>query len=146
MKFKITSANFGHLGLLVFILFVIGGIILEHINPPEEPPIVILDRAFPCQQDKNLWVLSESFKADQSIYICGNIKSNKTTLKAQVQIRVYENKLQPMDNAIYYDNIWISNGDVKLPIKAQFEAGKYVVEISSGRKSLSIIEFDVINK
>lgn len=146
MKFKISSANIGYLGLLIFVFCAIIGIVLEYTIPSNEPLRIVLDHTFPCLQSGNLWVLSESFGMDQSIYICGDIKSNATSLKTQIQIRVYKNELQPMDRAIYYDNVWVSNGELKLPIKTQLEPGKYVIQISSGRKSLSIIKLEVINK
>lgn len=143
MKLKITPSTLGYLGLIVWILFCLAGVILDYISPPYTPTIVKLVNSYPCKESDSRWVANDTFKADQSIYICARIESNVSDLHKQVQIYVFENELQTEINAIFYDNVWVSNGEVHILLKTNFNPGTYVISVVSGRKSLSLIQFDV---
>jgi len=146
LKFKITSKNIGYIGILLFAFCLIAELIFARFVPSINPVTVKLDHVYPCQKDGETWKSIDVIEEDQNIYICGVARANVTPLKAQIQVRVYENELQPMYKAIYYDNIWISDGQIHLLIRSQFWPGKYIIEVNNGRKTLSVISFEVAAK
>lgn len=130
---------------MITVWLLLCGVILWMMQtlPPYVETIVKLNNPYLCLNNGDEWVKVEKFSIDDSFYICGLITSNKTDLHAQIQIRVYENELSSMANAIYYDNVWISAGDQHIPIRTGLLSGTYVVQISSGRKTINVIEFEV---
>lgn len=146
MKIRITSENIGYVGILLFALCLIAELFFARFVPSTKPVTVMLDHVYPCQKDGETWKSVDVIEEDQNIYICGVARANVTPLKAQIQIRVYENELQPMYKAIFYDNIWISDGEINLLIRSQFWPGKYIIEVNSGRKTLGVVSFEVAPK
>jgi hypothetical protein len=143
MKTNDVGNKIGIFGITVWLL--VCGVIFWMMRtlPPHVATIVKLNNPYLCINKGNEWVRVEKFSIEDSFHICGSIKSNKTDLHTQIQIRVYENELSSMVNAIYYDNEWISAGDQQIPIRTGLLAGTYVVQINTGKKTISVIEFEV---
>lgn len=146
MKLKITSKNIGYLGLMIWILFCLGGLILDYVSPPYVPLDIKIENPTTCKTVNGKWLTDETFKVGQVVYICANIKSNVSDLHTQIDIRVYENEVQSMAKAIFYDMVWVSNGESRILVDNYFFPGKYVIQISNGRKTLAMVEFNVVDK
>ena len=110
----------------------------------DEPVVLQIINPFPCEKIENNWKHKEVFETDQTVYICGLVKSNVTDLDGQIQIRVYKDKITSQVNAIFYDNQRIANGEIHMPINTYLFPGKYMVQISAGKVTLGTITFAVI--
>ena len=130
--------------LLVWIALVVLAIWIMKIAPEYEPITVTLRHVIACKEVGNEWVKVENFDVDESIRLCGDMTLSDPGSSHQIQIRVYEREMTAQDKAIYYDNIWISNGFTIIPIKTYLYPGKYVIQISSGRTTLNIYKLDIV--
>ena len=128
----------GWAALCILIIWVLRAV------PLQEPITVSLENSIACEKMNSEWARAENFTVDQPIHVCGEIRSNDPNLHKQIQIRVYENELTSQIDAIFYDNIWISNGDTAIPINTSLSPGIYVIQISSGKKTLSIISIEIV--
>ena len=99
-----------------------------------------------CEKVGDVWTSVENFAVDEDINVCGYASSNDANLHKQIQIRVYENEITSQVDAVFYDNVWISNGDTVIPINTYLLPGTYVIQISSGKKTLSIITIKVVER
>jgi hypothetical protein len=144
MKSNEVGNKIGVFAFIVWLLLCGVDFWITKKNPPYVETVVNLSNPYLCINKGAEWIKVEKFAIDDNFFICGIIKSNKTDLHTQVQIRVYENELSSMVNAIYHDNQWISAGDQQIPIRTYLFAGTYVAQVNIGRKTISIIEFEVI--
>ncbi|MBI4738404.1 hypothetical protein HY772_02375 [Candidatus Woesearchaeota archaeon] len=137
------AKDFGYIGLVICAVFCFLIAWLMYSTPAYEPTIIQLDDTFPCKENNSEWIQVDNFTVGESFYICSYVKSNVPELHKQIQIRIYEGKRDLMERPVYYDNIWVSNGEISIPLKTYLYPGSYTVELSSGRKILSTLRVEI---
>lgn len=137
------AKHFGYVGLAIWAIlcFLAGWLI--YYAPGYEPVRFKLNNTFLCKKNDDKWNHVDSYKMGEDLYICSRVSSNVQDLREQVQIRVYEGEREAFERPIYYDNTWISNGDVNIPLRTYLYSGSYTVEISSGREIFSAIKVEI---
>lgn len=118
-------------------------VILKNVSM-RQPTVVRLTNANACEKIGDNWAEIKEYYIGQPIYLCGEINTNVTDFHGQIQIRVYEDVITSQDDAVYYDNLWVSNGKIQLPVNTYLLPGKYVVQVSSGKKTLAVIEYSIV--
>lgn len=111
-----------------------------------KPNQIKITNPYPCVRSGPEWIRVDKFDLQDSYHVCGYVSSQNSNLEAQIQIRIYENKITHQQDAIFYDVEWIHNGDVSIPLNTYFDPGSYVVHIADGRLTLAEIEFQVVEK
>lgn len=134
----------GKIFLFVFAILCILIIVVLNAIPSQKPTTLKLGNTNTCVKVDGEWVSIKNFTVDQPIHVCGNVSSNDPSLHAQIQIRVYENEITTQDDAIFYDNLWISNGERAIPVSIYLQPGSYIIQVSSGRKTLSIVNLEIV--
>lgn len=135
--------------ILKIILLSIAGLVLVFVvltvalGWGEKPDKVEWSQTRLCKQVDSKWLDVESFSQGENLQICGYIQSNNPNLEKQVDVRIYREEIKSQIFAIYHDLIWVTNGDVVLPINKELKAGTYVISINLGRKILDIIEMKI---
>lgn len=149
MKLQVEPKNkqitpVGVVFLLIWSFLCLVTIWVLNTFPIEKPVVIQLSNLFSCGNIENDWKQKEIFKTDESIYICGYVKSTVADLDGQIQIRVYKDKITSQIDVIFYDNQQIENGEMLIPINTYLIPGKYMVQISSGKRTLGTITFEVV--
>ncbi len=137
------AKHFGYVGLAIWAILCILAGWLMYYTPGYGPVRFNLSNTILCKKNGDEWMPVDSFNVGEVLYICSHVESNVQDLREQIQIRVYEGERETFEYPIYYDNIWISNGDVNIPLRVSLYSGNYTVEISSGRKIFSIIQVEI---
>jgi hypothetical protein len=138
------TKHIGYLGMGVWLILCVIIIVLMISGEPYVETTISLDRPYLCKNTGVEWLEVENFNVGDNIHICAVIRSNKVDLRSQIQVRVYQDELTMQANAIYYDNIWISNGEVAIPLDTYLLSGIYIVQISYGKTTLGIMQIDVV--
>lgn len=139
------AKDIGYIGLLIFAVLCFLLALLMYSAPAYESTIIQIDNASPCKKNNGEWIQVADFIANESVYICGYVRANIQELHQQIQIRIYEGERDLLKQPIYYDNIWVSNGEMHIPLKIYLDPDNYTVEISIGRKILNVIQLQIKN-
>jgi len=111
-----------------------------------KPNRIKITNPYPCVKNGVEWIKVDKFALQDFYHVCGYVSSQNPNLKAQIDIRLYKNRITHQKDAIFYDVEWIHNGDVSIPLDVYLDPGTYVVHIADGRLALAEIEFQVVEK
>ncbi|MBV6452138.1 MAG: hypothetical protein MHPDNHAH_02891 [Anaerolineales bacterium] len=63
-----------------------------------------------------------------------------------MQICIYNGKQDILETPIYYENVWVSNGEMVIPLDVYIPPGNYEIQITDGRIILSTLKIEIIEK
>lgn len=134
---------------IVFLILLILIVLLRRafsILPSSKPAYFTLQNTFTCEERDGVMDRISVFGVNKTISICTQVNSVVENLHKQMQICIYNGKQDILETPIYYENVWVSNGEMVIPLDVYIPPGNYEIQITDGRIILSTLKIEIIEK
>jgi hypothetical protein len=146
MRLIMKTSDIKKNNYVVFIIFIILIALLKWIIstlPSSEIVYFTLQDTFTCEKRGESRNRINVFVVDDTINICTQVNSDIEDIHKQVQIRIYEGEQNILESPIYYESVWVSNGEMIISLDIYLSPGVYEIQITNGRTILSILKIKI---